>query len=846
MSPSQIAHSVKDRPYKDSGDAAQTPCGSSSATASGPLLQPVASRDASLARSILTHQSDSSISEQYEERGRKRERSWNSSLARDKQESLITSALGTPPRSKAGPAPAVVGIDTSHVTGVSEQRATDSLSSDKPARRGFSLVPPSGTFLSSMFSAATAFGSTVLGRESNGMADDMTSRDADNAEVRDDVNVLSLRDMGIPSPTGPSSHRDLTQHAASLEHMAGESGDVFDARKRLHVYRARSSSSRTGGSHRTRRRSSAGLSIAGTLDAYTRASRQLPRYAVASNKRNREFHATFRSVPEADYLLDDYGCALQREILIQGRMYVSEQNLCFNSNIFGWVTNLVVAFSDIVAIEKRSTAAIFPNAIQVSTGSAKHTFASFISRDTVYDLLVNIWRQGHPHVRSTPGGVQLAPAGAKVQDVDDMSDTESFNSSNNNSGSYNSDDASDQESGASSYRTSEAASSAPASPRQELEHAGASEEITPAARELSNHDQNAAAVTRHGPTQAPSLTDGTALKTEILDEIIDAPMPAVQALMASDDTTFMQSFLSDIAKLQDVKMSAYSHEGQTAKRTISYIKPLSGPVGPKQTRCLIDDAIEREEPGEYVQILQTTVSPDVPSGDAFTVKTRFCLMWGDHDDTRLVTQCDVVWSKSSWLKSVIEKGSISGQHEYSHSLVSALRNNCRVLEPMAEQRKARANGRRASAIMHKDGANERTQYTPVTPLSRSSHSTRSAGFLAHINVVWLMFAVVMGMLLIVLRTQASVNELDKKHELLQREHSRYAAAHVLSEELELWRWLSERDGHDSAISAPFAPNRIDLKDQHIRSQLEELIKQTDKRMKNLRDALDDGTKSSVR
>lgn len=36
----------------------------------------------------------------------------------------------------------------------------------------------------------------------------------------------------------------------------------------------------------------------------------------------------------------DYGCALQKEILLQGRLYVSEQHICFNSNIFGWVTNV--------------------------------------------------------------------------------------------------------------------------------------------------------------------------------------------------------------------------------------------------------------------------------------------------------------------------------------------------------------------------------------------------------------------------------------------------------------------------------------------------------------------------
>ena len=40
----------------------------------------------------------------------------------------------------------------------------------------------------------------------------------------------------------------------------------------------------------------------------------------------------------------DYGCALQREILIQGRLYVSENHICFHANIFGWITDVSRSF----------------------------------------------------------------------------------------------------------------------------------------------------------------------------------------------------------------------------------------------------------------------------------------------------------------------------------------------------------------------------------------------------------------------------------------------------------------------------------------------------------------------
>ncbi|KAJ1678138.1 hypothetical protein EV182_004693, partial [Spiromyces aspiralis] len=56
-------------------------------------------------------------------------------------------------------------------------------------------------------------------------------------------------------------------------------------------------------------------------------------------KRNADFHMLFRELPINELLIDDYGCALQRDILVQGRLYLTENHVCFYSNIFGWVTN---------------------------------------------------------------------------------------------------------------------------------------------------------------------------------------------------------------------------------------------------------------------------------------------------------------------------------------------------------------------------------------------------------------------------------------------------------------------------------------------------------------------------
>ena len=42
------------------------------------------------------------------------------------------------------------------------------------------------------------------------------------------------------------------------------------------------------------------------------------------------------------------------------------------------------------------TAFVIPNAIQITTRQAKYTFASFLTRDTTYDVIANIWRLARP------------------------------------------------------------------------------------------------------------------------------------------------------------------------------------------------------------------------------------------------------------------------------------------------------------------------------------------------------------------------------------------------------------------------------------------------------------------
>ncbi|KAI9031652.1 hypothetical protein CLU79DRAFT_729508 [Phycomyces nitens] len=133
-----------------------------------------------------------------------------------------------------------------------------------------------------------------------------------------------------------------------------------------------------------------------TTDAALTGETLLGGCSPASEKSNKDFHTLFRSVPAEDRLVDIYKCAIHKDILNQGHLYVSEHHVCFKSNIFGWVTTLVLAFTEITAIEKRMTARIIPNGLTISTIGADHVFASLLFRDETYELLIKLWKLHQP------------------------------------------------------------------------------------------------------------------------------------------------------------------------------------------------------------------------------------------------------------------------------------------------------------------------------------------------------------------------------------------------------------------------------------------------------------------
>ena len=540
----------------------------------------------------------------------------------------------------------------------------------------------------SLTSPSPTNGSSGRGVDGQQLQRDEATAKVEDAQAARAVSAAYSEKIAEPTPT-PVAEDNINTRPKSLyeNSLTGDrtppNGSIFEGNQ--NVRRSGSVRSRVGAVTRRHRGSSTatGTTIGAAIAAghaglanssVNGSAPKLTGFAVASKKRNKEFHQTFRSVPEDDYLIEDYSCALQKEILLAGRIYVSEGHICFSSNILGWVTMLIISFDEIVSVEKESTAVVFPNAIAVQTLQQRHTFRSLLSREATYELVIGIWKLSHPNLKSSLNGAHLdaggtgdktekvepegSDDGSEVSEEEDIYDEdeeedEATGSIVNARGSFPPPD--DQNEPASKPVTRKASNIGAA--------IGVAAGGIPTQTEIRNGDKAAAASAATadfpGPaTHAPTeCGDGDTHYEKILkDEVIAAPLGKIYSMMfGAASGGFISKWMIDELKVTDLQMED-DKKGLTddkPTRFYSYIKPLYAAIGPKTTKCLSTEILDSLDLEKAVSVTITTQTPDVPSGNVFSVKTRYCLMWAPGNSTRVLINCAVEWTGKSWLKGML-------------------------------------------------------------------------------------------------------------------------------------------------------------------------------------------------
>jgi hypothetical protein len=299
---------------------------------------------------------------------------------------------------------------------------------------------------------------------------------------------------------------------------------------------------------------------------------------------------------------------------------------------------------------------VFKNGLEISTLHAKHVFASFASRDTTYDLIIKIWKLGHPQLQSSLNGVRLEePGGDRTEklDVESMSaaGTHSISASDDESEDgddvYDEDEDEDDGTAARSVSDGHVSDLAEKAVPRKVSGGTALPEKPEDGAPASGGDFPGPAT--HAPTDCGDAA--THFERVLGDDVIPAPLGKVyNMLFGPGSAAWMGKWLTTDQKCFDLQME--DKRGLTDEirtRNYTYIKPLSGSIGPKQTKCIVTEQLENIDLDKAVNILVSTQNPDVPNGNIFVVKTKYCLTWAENNGTRIQINNVIEWSGKSWL-----------------------------------------------------------------------------------------------------------------------------------------------------------------------------------------------------
>ncbi|KAF6204901.1 hypothetical protein GE061_019065 [Apolygus lucorum] len=414
--------------------------------------------------------------------------------------------------------------------------------------------------------------------------------------------------------------------------------------------------------------------------------------------RSDDFKRLFKDIPADERLVVDYSCAIQRDILVHGRLYVSPNYLCFYANIFRWETQVVFKWKEVTALTKEKTALVIPNAIFVHIGNEKHFLTSFASRDKAYLMLFRVWQNALMDQPMSTQEMWTWVHSCYGEELGLTSDDDDYvappatldgerNLNNNKKDSTND---------IIEHLTNESEKNVDKNSNPHVSRDGsaganeAADTVAPNASGQSASDQ-----------PQSDVTDSSGSESE--SEKNDKPLGAIKCPAAHEgrlmlhmqvaihvDQLFSHLFtnskflldLHEIRKSTDIKQSAWTVNPITNQkgRTVSLTITLGQAIGPKHAQVTESQKmLPCSTPGEIYSIEIEASNAGVPYSDTFYVISHYCLTRGsDPNTSTIAVYCQIKYRKSVWgiVKSYIEKHCWQGIEDYFNDLVKALESEC--------------------------------------------------------------------------------------------------------------------------------------------------------------------------
>ncbi|XP_034856032.1 protein Aster-C isoform X3 [Mirounga leonina] len=378
--------------------------------------------------------------------------------------------------------------------------------------------------------------------------------------------------------------------------------------------------------------------------------------------RNEEYKRQFTHLPDTEKLIADYACALQRDILLQGRLYLSENWLCFYSNIFRWETTICIALKNITFMTKEKTARLIPNAIQIVTEGEKFFFTSFGARDRSYLSIFRLWqnvlleksltRQEFWQLLQQNYGSEL---GLNAEEMENLSLSIEDNVQPRSPGRSSLDDCGERD---------EKFSKSISFTRESVNRVSEAESID------GNPPKGGSG--KEEPQSEKQMKKSPLLTSE--KRLSRMPSKSLD-LNKNEYLSLDKSSTSDSVD-EDVASTPWKVEpGGDQLRTMTYTIVLNNPLTGKCTAATEKQTLYKESrEAQFYLVDSEVLTHDVPYHEYFYTLNRYHIIRSSKQKCRLRVSTDLKYRKQPWaiIKSLIEKNSWSSLEDYFKQLESHL------------------------------------------------------------------------------------------------------------------------------------------------------------------------------
>uniref|UniRef100_A0A672GA53 VASt domain-containing protein n=1 Tax=Salarias fasciatus TaxID=181472 RepID=A0A672GA53_SALFA len=427
-----------------------------------------------------------------------------------------------------------------------------------------------------------------------------------------------------------------------------------------------------------------------------------------------EFRKLFKEVPSSERLIVDYTCALQRDILLQGRLYLSENWVCFYSNVFRG-TKIMLILGDVRAMTREKTARLIPNAIQISTEAEKFFFTSFSAREKSYQGIFRMWQNTLMQKPLTSSEFWLMvrqhygnDLGLSHEEMESLQMSSESNMQTSLTAKLGGEDNQGRMERPPSLRITAA-------------------EYAPVETSTPQREESPSPIDVLGPVCLDYLRFLISSSPSSVEERGDVSHQASGRLYLNKvfhigankmfellftDSSFIRRFMN-VRKMTNSSFTAWQKDASgNMKRSLNYTITITNPLIGKFSAATENQTLYKESrDGQYYLVDSEVYTHDVPYHDYFYTQNRYCIMSNSKRKCRLRVYTDVKYKKQPWglVKSFITKNSWSGIEEYFKQLEAEL------LEEEAEINQGGGDAGKMGGLRRRRRAYSRTMPEHIKP-----------------------------------------------------------------------------------------------------------------------------------